>query len=230
MKTLRIHITACLLLLISVAANAQYVGEIGLMGGVSYYNGDANSKAPFVENHPMGGAFLRLKMSTHWLAKIDVSHGTVSGDTDNFPENHFPFERVQFDRDYWNIGAQFELNFFKYGISRWDKETKRHTPYVTAGPALAVYQDWNGNKLAGNLAFGVGYKLKVTPRLNIGVEWSMHKLFRDDFDVADYGNDNLDDPFQMGHSNLKNNDWYSHAFLFVSLDIFKRRGVCRSYE
>lgn len=230
MKQFRRYIFVLLVGLFSQSLSAQYLGEAGLMGGVSYYNGDANSTTPFFENHPYGGAFLRLKMSPHWVWKLDVSRGEVSGDIKNFPDNKFPYEEANFAHEFWNVGCQFELNFFKYGLSRWDKEVFRHTPYLTAGPSLAMYKSWNGNQLAGGLAFGLGYKFKVAKRVNIGVEWNMHKLFRDDFDDDEYGNGYLDDPYGMGSSALKNNDWYSCAFFFISVDIFKRRGICRLYD
>lgn len=229
MRQLKRYIFVLLFGLMSHMLNAQYLGEFGLMGGVSYYNGDANSTTPFLENHPYMGGFLRLKMNAHWLCKFDAAYGTVSGNTANFPENHFPHE-ASFEHSFWNIGCQFELNFFKYGLSRWDKEIKRHTPYITAGPSVAIYQGWNGNRLAGGLAFGVGYKFKLAPRVNIGVEWDMHKLFSDSFDDDEWGNGYLTDPLKMGHSTFKNNDWYSGAVVFLSFDIFKRRGVCRLYD
>lgn len=230
MKQLKRYILVLLFGILSQAVSAQYLGELGLMGGVSYYNGDANTTKIFYENHPYAGAFLRLNMSPHWLCKFDLSRGGVSGDISNFPDNGFPFDEASFEHEFWNVGCQFELNFLKYGISRWDKEIYRHTPYITAGPSLAIYQGWNGHKMAGGMAFGVGYKFKVAKRVNIGVEWNMHKLFRDDFDDDEYGSGNLDDPYKMGFSALKNNDWYSCGVAFISVDIFKRRGVCRLYD
>jgi hypothetical protein len=204
----------------------QYIGEIGLLGGVSYYNGDANSTKPFLENHPALGVILRLKMSPLMLVKFDFMRTSVSGNTDNFP-NKFPKDQhASFKRDFWEIGAQFELNFFKYGAESWDREIKQYTPYILLGPSLALYQDVDGNAIAPNLTFGVGYKVKLLDRLNIGVEWSLRKLFKDDFDVIDSSSQLLDDPYGVGYTWYKNNDWYSCAFVFVTFDIIKKRGRC----
>ena len=170
MRQFKRYILVLLLGLLSHTLNAQYLGEIGVMGGVSYYNGDANSTTPFYENHPYVGGLLRLKMSSHWLCKFDLSYGAVSGDTENFPDINYPHSS-SFEHSFWNVGCQFELNFFKYGMGRWDKDLKRHTPYITAGPSIAVYQAWNGHHIMPGLAFGVGYKFKVAPRFNVGVEW-----------------------------------------------------------
>jgi hypothetical protein len=204
----------------------QYVGEIGLLGGVSYYNGDANSTKPFLENHPAFGAILKLRMSPLALVKFDVMRAAVSGNTENF-SNKLPLDQqVSFKRDFWEIGAHLELNFFKYGPKSWDREIKQHTPYILLGPGLALYQNANGNALSPNMTFGVGYKFKILDRLNIGAEWSLRKLFIDDFDVTDSSNRILDDPYGVGHTWYKNNDWYSCAFVFITFDIIKKRGQC----
>ena len=224
---------ALVIILASVFANSaycQYKGEFGVLGGVSFYNGDANPTKPFYENNPLYGALLRIRLNDHFMLKFDVDKGTVSGSTENITENKYPQNQVsRFENDFVNIGAMFELLFFKYGYNSWDKEVKRHTPYVALGPSLCMFDSWNGRQYGGGLGLGVGYKVKVGPRVNIGVEWDMHKLFRDDLDVADYDNELLNDPYKMESSKIKNNDWYSCAYLFVTFDIFKRRGMCRSY-
>lgn len=229
-KHIEILVLSIGLLFGATTVQAQYLGEFGLLGGVSSYNGDANTTKPFYENHALYGALLRLKMSQHFLVKFDVERGEVTGSTDNFPDNHYPQNQSSsFDNKFFNIGAMLELNFFKYGYNSWDKEVFRHTPYVTFGPSLCIFDSWNGNQLGGGLGMGVGYKFKVCSRLNIGLEWTMHKMFRDDLDVGDYDNELLDNPYGMKTSNIKNNDWYSCAFVFVTFDIFRRRGICRSY-
>ena len=220
----------CILLFFAISlcnlTKAQFVGEIGLLGGVSYYNGDANSTTPFLENHPAFGGIFRIKLTQFVSLKLDVLRGTVSGNTANFP-NKFPKDvQVQFERTFWEAGTQFELNFFKYGPETWDRDVLWHTPYILLGPGLALYKGYEGNTFAPNLAFGLGYKYKLLDRLNIGVEWSMRKLFRDDFDVTDPFNEILDNPYGTGHSRIKNNDWYSCAFVFLTLDIIKVKGKC----
>lgn len=207
-------------------ANAQYMGEIGPLGGVSYYNGDANSTTPFVENHPMVGGLFRAIFTTRSSLKLSFARAAVSGDTENFP-NKFPQEKqAEFERDFWDLGLHYELNFFKFGPDSWDRTVRCHTPYILAGPGLAIYDKGEKNQYAYNLTFGLGYKFKFADRFNVGVEWSMRKLFVDDFDVTNNSNKFLDDPYGVGHSSIKNNDWYSFAFLYLSMDIIKKKGRC----
>ncbi|MDR1729891.1 MAG: DUF6089 family protein [Prevotellaceae bacterium] len=208
------------------SAQAQFLGEIGLLGGVSYYNGDANSTTPFLENHPAAGALFRIQMHPLLMLKLDVLHATVSGNTENFPNALPNGIQAEFKRSFLEIGMQLEVNFFKYGEETWDREVLYHTPYILLGPGLAVYNDMGGNSFAPHLAFGVGYKYKLWGRWNIGLEWSMRKLFRDDFDVTDFSNEILNNPYGVKSSWLKNNDWYSCAFAFVTFDIIRKRGKC----
>lgn len=207
-------------------ASSQYIGEIGPIGGVSYYNGDANSTTPFVENHLMVGGLFRASFTRRSVLKLNLAKATVSGNTENFP-NKFPKDQqAKFERDFWDLGLQYELNFFKFGPESWDKTVKCHTPYILLGPGMAIYQASEKNDYAFNVTFGLGYKFKFANRFNVGAEWSMRKLFRDDFDVTGTSNKILDDPYNMGHSSIKNNDWYTFAFLYLSMDIIKRKGRC----
>lgn len=217
-------------LLLCGTMNAQYIGEIGVLGGVSYYNGDLNSTTPFVENNLLLGGMLRLHASPRHEFKIDIAKGKVSGNTDNLevmlPNNEFGYDYYEFERDFWDMGLQYELNFFRYGPDTWDKEIYCYTPYVLLGPGITKFDQGSKNRYAFNVAVGVGFKYKFLQRFNVGVEWSMRKLFIDDFDVTGLANKQLDNPYKQETSSLKNNDWYSFAFLYLSIDIVKRRGRC----
>lgn len=207
-------------------ANSQYVCEIGPIGGVSYYNGDANSTTPFLENNLMVGGIFRANITTRSVLKLDFARASVSGNTENFP-NKFPQDQqAKFERDFWDLGLQYELNFFKFGPDQWDRTVKCHSPYILIGPGMAMYQNSDKNEYAYNLTFGLGYKFKFANRFNVGAEWSMRKLFRDDFDVTNSSNKFLDDSYNIGSNSIKNNDWYSFAFIYLTMDIIKRKGRC----
>ena len=214
----------------SLGAQARYLGELGIMGGDSYYNGDANSTKIFYENNLAVGAFIRAHATDRFMIKFSVTRGGASGDTRNF-ENILPNnQQADFEQKYWDFGLHLEHNFLKYGMDSWDREMKRHTPYILVGPGLTIYEQWSGNRHTFNFTFGVGYKFKVCDRLNIGVEWAMRKLFIDNFDVTSHSNSILNDPYNMGHSWIKNNDYYTTALLFLSVDLLKKKGACRGIK
>lgn len=63
--------------------------------------------------------------------------------------------------------------------------------------------------------------------MNIGVEFSMRKLFGDDFDVTRHTPEwNLKNPFGIGGSLMKNNDWYSITMIYVTWDFGIREDPC----
>ncbi len=171
-------------------------------------------------------AYALTKALSQKLYDLVLNIGIAGSFSNKYPED----VQAQFKRNFWDVGVHFELDFFKYGPESWDRDIKWYTPYILLGPGLTVYKGQEGNAFAPNLAFGVGYKHKLLDRLNIGVEWSMRKLFKDDFDVTNPFNEILDDPYGAGHSWLKNNDWYSCAFVFITLDIIRVKGECREMK
>ena len=56
--------------IVSQLSYSQYVGEIGLLVGVSFYNGDANSTTPFLENNPAVGVLFKAKLNTRFDLKV----------------------------------------------------------------------------------------------------------------------------------------------------------------
>ncbi len=211
-------------------AQARYLGEVGILGGGSFYNGDANSTKVFKDTKLAVGGLLRAHVTNRFMIKLNVIKGGAAGDTRDF-DNLLPNgAQASFEQHFWDIGLHFEHNFVKFGMDSWDREKKRHTPYILIGPGATLYEHWSGSKLTFNFTFGVGYKFKLSERLNVGVEWSMRKLFVDDFDVTRPSNSILNDPYNTGRSWIKNNDYYSCAFVFLSVDFLKRKGACRTLQ
>lgn len=224
-------ISGCILLsCLSTFAQSKFFGEIGLLGGGSFYNGDANSTRVFKDPRLCFGGLVRVHVTNRFMIKIDVTKGGAAGDTRDF-DNLLPNGmQADFEQHFWDIGLHFEHNFLKFGYGSWDREQKRHTPYILIGPGLTIYDNWVGHKTTFNLTFGVGYKFKLSERCNLGFEWSMRKLFVDNFDVTTPQNKILDDPYHAGHSWIKNNDYYTCAFVFFSVDIIQRKGACRAMK
>ncbi len=217
-----------------VSAQPRYIGEIGLRGGVAFYNGDINSSKVFRDLSPAAGAFLRFKANDFLNFKIDGGFANLKCDARDYPENAMPevpqdgsgIYAFEFDKRIMTFDALIIWNFFKYGFSSYDKDIKRHTPYAMLGPTMSMSREWSGNEFRGGIAFGAGYKFKVSQRVNIGVEFTMHKLFSDDLDVGEY-DDYTDDPYKMGKVKYKNNDYYSLLMGYISVDVFRKRGSCR---
>ncbi len=229
-------IVGLVLAILPMVASAQprYIGELGLRGGIAFYNGDINSSKIFRDVSPAAGAFLRFKLNDFLNIKIDGGVANLKSDARDYTDNAMPdipnvdgsgIYPFAFDKRIASFDALVIWNFFRYGFSNYDRDVKRHTPYAMLGPTMALAKEWSGNEFRAGIAFGAGYKFKVGDRVNLGIDFTMHKLFKDDLDISEY--DYLDDPYKMGSAKYKNNDYYSQLMAYISIDVFKKRGSCR---
>ena len=204
----------------------QYRAEIGLMGGASFYIGDANPTKIFNRSGLALGGLVRYNINPRYSLKFSAMRAKVAGDTRDYP-NKFPNDAyAYFERSFWDMGLHLEFNFVDYGLPSYTNDNQWFSPYIFAGIGFAGSQDDLNEmmRLDFNIPFGVGVKLKIAHRFNVGVEWSLHTLFVDNFDVTNNSNKMLDNPYGFtGVSKTKNNDKYSIAKAFVSVDLFRRR-------
>jgi hypothetical protein len=206
----------------------EYLYEIGGMGGVASYMGDVNRTNPFKGLNPALGVVFRYNANFRVAFKGDMAWAKVSGRTEG-QDNVFP-ERAQasFDRNLFELGGQFEFNFFPYSDKYAYLNTKRFSPYLLIGLGATVAPG-SGSTFAGvNLPAGVGVKYKLKNRLNLGCEISIHRLFGDGLDVTDDSNRILNNPYGTGGSMLKNKDWYSVLTFSVTWDFGPRNCQCNS--
>lgn len=212
-----------------IMAQDDYKYEIGGMAGVNFYMGDANKTKFFNDIGPVFGGVFRYNMDLRWSVKANLLMGHISGDTRN-SKNAFPFaNQKSFKRMFWDVGTQIEFNFFNYSDQFAYLGAKRFSPYVFVGVGLTA---GSGKRtfFDANIPFGVGAKYKIKERLNIGFEFSFRRLFSDSFDVTDRGGFQLDDPYGVGSSALKNKDWYSLTMFSVTWNFGARPCPCLNIE
>jgi opacity protein-like surface antigen len=204
----------------------EYLYEIGGMGGVASYMGDANKTAPFKGLNPALGVVFRYNTNFRVAFKGDLAWAKVSGSTEGL-ENVFPGRaQASFDRNLFELGGQFEFNFFPYSDKYAYLNTKRFTPYLLVGLGATVAPG-NGRTFAGvNLPVGAGVKYKLKNRLNLGLEYSVRKLFGDGLDVTDDSNLILNNPYGISGSMMKNKDWYPVLTFSVTWDFGPRDCKC----
>lgn len=220
-----------LLLVMSSQLKAQddYKFEIGGGAGLNFYMGDANQTKLYNRVGPTLSGIFRYNMNLRWSVKANLVLGHISGDT-NSSKNVFPFQQqTSFSRMFYEAGGQIEMNFFNYSDQFEYLGTKRYTPYVLLGFGV-TYGSGEKSYLGLNMPIGIGFKYKLTPRLNLGFEFSMRKLFNDTFDVTKKDGFNLDDPYHLGHNFFKNNDWYSLTMFTVTWSFGARPCPCQNIE
>jgi len=200
------------------AVAQEYKYEIGGMAGMSMYLGDANQSNLQKGFNPAGGLVFRRNFNFRWALKTELMMGRVSGDTKN-TENKFPYSgEVSFVRDFFNLGGQIEFNFLPYSDKFAYLNTSKIAPYLLTGMGITVAP--GKSQTFGSLHFplGFGIKYKIVNRINVGVEYSIHKLLNDSFDAPDKDGFNLDNPYKVQSGLFKNKDWYNTLMFSVTWD------------
>lgn len=220
-----------LLLLVPATLRAQYADEEyrmevgGRLGGTAYM-GDANYSNPFKEMGLSAGLLARYMFNPRMALKCDIAMGKIAGDTrtatTQFPEG----QQVSFDRTIYDVGLQFEYNFWPYGNGMSYRESRRLTPYLFGGLGLTIAPEPAEDVTAAHLSFGVGVKYKFAPRWNVGVEFALRLTGTDKLDVTSPDGLVLEDPFQVKSGTMKNKDSYSMIGVTVTYDIWPRCDNC----
>lgn len=231
------------LILLSIASltwgqgdDLEYQMELGGGIGTSFYLGDVNS-TPYAHMSGMGGIIARRILNPRMAVKGNLAFGHISGTSDGYFIPTDPNSqdiaggiptRVSFGRNVIDFGAQFEMNFWGYGMGSGYKENSRITPYILGGAGITVAPGGAGTVGALNLPIGVGVKYKVKPRLNIGLEWTMRFTTSDRLDVSKKDAMQLDHPYGVNSIGFKNKDCYSFTMLFVTYDMCPKYRKCNN--
>lgn len=214
----------------------EYRMELGGGVGTCFYLGDAN-KAPFADLSAMGGVIVRRIFNPRMCVKANLAMGHIRGNSNGrylptdpdsgTPEGGIPCE-VSFSRNVLDVGAQFEMNFWGYGMSGGYKDNSRITPYALAGAGITIGMGGGGSTCGAlNLPVGVGVKYKVRPRLNIGLEWTMRFSTSDNLDDTG-GSTTLAHPYGIKSVGLKNKDCYSFTMVYVTYDLSPKYRKCNN--
>lgn len=215
----------------------EYKQEIGGGLGISSYIGDAGGG---FFTHPgfLGTLLWRYNINQRMVVKANLGVGHISGNTegDYIPsdplsenvEGGTPAQATHFGRNVLDVGAQFEFNFLGYGRGAAYKGLSRWTPYLMAGVGISVAMGGGGSAAGGlNIPLGVGFRYKVRPRLNLGLEWSVR------FTTSDRLDDNgelptLKDPYGISSGMFKNKDCYQMVYIFLTYDISPKYRKCNN--
>jgi len=221
-----------LVLFVTFTVSAQR-SEVGLFGGVSYYNGDINpnnqfelSKKPFAY-----GLFYRYNFDTRLAIKLGYTKGELLGNKDfSFSDNGTSDNNISFTTSINELSAQFEVNFYDFSIKG---DGNRISPYIFGGMGLTFYNGTakysdvllptvvtrpptypmkDNNTINGSCVsfpFGLGVKYCPFPNVTTGLEWGMRKTTTDKLDGV------YTDPYRVSAAN----DWYSFAGFWISFRI-----------
>lgn len=210
------------------AQELEYKMELGGMIGSSFYLGDANYSTLFKNTSMAGGILARYNFNPRMAAKGNFAlgkiHGTTKGLNNKFPQGM----HATFSRNIYELGGQFEYNFFAYGTGAGYKDSHRLTPYILAGLGLTYAPSPAKHVFTINIPVGIGLKYKLVERINVGIEWSMRFTASDKLDVTDTEGLSLNNPYQIVGKRLKNKDSYSLLLAYISYDLFPKYRKCNN--
>jgi hypothetical protein len=219
--TLAYIITGC------PAASAQeYKYEIGGMAGTSMYLGDANEASLLRGWNMAGGLIYRYNLDFRWALKANLLMGKVAGNTGN-EANVFPDQaQVAFKRNFFEVGGHVEFNFLPYSDKYAYLHTRKISPYLFTG--LGVTLAPGDDTFFGlNLPIGFGVKYKLRNKVNLGLEYGIHRLFGDAFDAPVSGEGfGLNNPYRVQQGAFKNKDWYNTLLFSITCEFGLRDEKC----
>lgn len=209
-----------------LAQEEEYRIELGGMAGGSFYLGDANYTTPFKNMGFTGGVVARYIFNPRMVIKANLAMGRISGDTQG-NKNVFPGnQQASFKRNIYDLGAQFEYNFWGYGDGQGYRGGRRLTPYILGGLGFTYAPAPAEGVFTLNFPIGIGVKYKLARRLNIGCEFTMRFSLSDKLDVTNKEGLQLNDPYGIKGSGFKNKDSYSFTTVFITYDLFPKCWKC----
>lgn len=220
-------ITAAGLLCVCPATgqSAPYKFDIGAQLGMSGYIGAANRSNPFAHPGFDGEISMRYLPDTRWALRAVLSTFSLSGDTRDMSDVLPSGAAYSFSAQAYELSVRGEFNFLPYGIGETYKRLRRWSPYLTVGVGAALSASGGSTTVVPTVPMGAGIKFKATPRLNLGLEFTMTKAFGDHIDGAE-----LADLNGIKTAFYKNTDWYSRLTIGVSYEFGPRCETCHYVE
>ena len=226
-KTLNIVLTALLLSIVSVPANAQtdyeYRMEIGGGVGLMAYEGDFNGS--ILHNmQPSASLMLRRVINPYMDLRLAASYGKLKGSSKDVKTYLPQYQDTQYDfsTTLVDLSATYEYNFWPYGTGNDYRGAQRITPFIFAGIGTTYASTPTGNVFTANLPLGLGVKYKVAPRLNLGIEWAMHFSLNDKLD-------GIADPYGIQSTGrFKNTDCFSALQLTLTYSFMPKCRTCHN--
>lgn len=201
------------------AQEETYRFDVGAQVGMAGYLGDASSN---IFGHPgfSGGVSWRYLPDARWAVRALLNVMSLSGDTADMDDVLPGQAQYSFKSTAYDLGGRVEFNFFSYGIGESYKKLRRWSPYLTVGLGVTLATCEGESAFGVNIPMGAGIKYKLRERWNLGLEFTMTKVFSDHVDGE------LSDLYQIKSSFIKNTDWYSNISVSVTYEFGKRCSTC----
>ncbi len=203
------------------AQEEAYKWDAGLSLGMSGYIGEANSSNLYQNPGFAAALSMRYLIDTRWALRGMFTTMSLRGNSADM-ENVFPGGKTyEFSSQVYDLGVRAEANFFSYGIGETYKKLRRWTPYLAVGIGATLSSVDGDMFIAMNVPMSLGVKFKLRPRLNLGLEWTITKVFGDNVDGKELSN-----VYSIENSFIRNSDWHSSLMISISYEFGKRCVAC----
>ncbi|MDR2962913.1 MAG: DUF6089 family protein [Bacteroidales bacterium] len=219
-------VVMAIMLLLSYCAHAQLVQNhaLGFLVGTSQYNGDVNMTKAYYKPHFSLSLLYKMRLNNHYVARFSLSYIELKGFDQDFNNAYQQSRRYSFsDNNIYEGAALMEFNFLEFAYAekkyRSEKRERFFSPYVVAGIAL-FYADQSEINDIFAIPMGVGLKYRVSPRVELNVEWVFRKTFTDNLDLLNTSVPYYDLYKQAWFRQTK--DWYSTLGV-TAVFVFKKK-------
>lgn len=222
-----------LLLLISLLSvqkaqaqdDPQYRLEIGAGIGTMAYEGDFNGSI-FKNMQPMAVVVGRYNIDPYKDLRLNIGLGKIKGASGNV-DSYFPDYAEQsyaFNHTLVDASFVFEYNFWPYGTGRDYRGAKPLVPFIFGGLGATYATGSEKNVFTANIPLGIGAKYKVSERLNVGLDWTIHFSLSDELD-------GVKDPYWVSSSGaFKNTDCYSTLQVSLTYSFSAKCRTCNKED
>lgn len=199
-------LTALLGTTLYAAEENDYRAEVGILGGGSWYTGDANL-VPFRGLTPNYGALFRYRFDTRLAARAEGGYTTAKADVAD----------PKFTNPVYTLDVCGEFNFFDLERNEYKRFSKTFAPYIFVGVGMMVHGYEEQTAVGASIPFGVGIKVKLGGRFNFNAQLSNRLLLSDRLE----GFEQWNNPNKLNGSNFLNNDLLSSITVGITFDVWK---------
>ena len=192
------RILVILSLLLGLSVQGQMYYDIGATLGSAYYVGDLQKRHFYLDDMRLsGGLSFRINFDPRWAWRQSVRIGSLRADDANATSDFQRIRNLNFYTPLYEFTTTVEFNFLNF--DPW-KDQDVFTPYIYGGLGgffINPQTELDGNtyvlkdhKTEGtdysnyqfSLPFGAGFKLKLSPRVFMELDWGLRRTFTDYID------------------------------------------------
>lgn len=196
--------------MLAYGEGASYRCELGVLGGLAYYTGDAN---PHIFQHVSAsyGGYFRYKFTPRWALRAKAQYASLG----------YKWEDELCKSRLGQLDVIGEYNFFRLRVNGIDRSARSYSPYVLLGVGVASHGDFQ--HFGAYLPFGVGFKWQMAPRVSMNIEWQHELFFCDNVE----GKEELNNIVGLNKSNFLRNDLVSTLTVGIGFHFMREKPICR---